>query len=77
MEGFEPYAWQLAVTGERGPDGVPYSGYDVGYDAYETPEIREAMEKMARDAFSRMHPGTEIATVRWYPLYDFGSGDNE
>lgn len=74
-DGFEPYAWQLAVTGERTPDGVPYSGYDVGTDAYEDETVRAAMESRAREAFANQHPGVAIKSVRWYPLIDFGGDD--
>lgn len=76
MEGFEPYAWRLVVTGTRGPDGVPYSASDVGTDAYQSPEIKAAMEDMGRTAFLSQHPGAAVETVRWYPLIDFG-GDDE
>lgn len=72
----EPYAWRFIISGERGPDGVPYTAFDTGPDAYETPEIREAMEKMTRQAFSHQHPGVGIASTRWYPLHDIG-GDDE
>jgi hypothetical protein len=82
-EGWEPYAWQLTVTGERGPDGVPYCGTTTGVDAYESPEIRAAIEDMAQKSFTHQYPGVWIASVRWYPLYELdddtdacGHGDN-
>lgn len=76
MEGFEPYAWQLLVTGKSGPDGVLYSGTSTGVDAYEDETVRAAIEDMAKRSFLHSHPGAEIASVRWYPLYDF-EGDDE
>lgn len=75
MKGFQPYAWKLVLTGERGPDGVPYDSIECGPDAYENTQVREAIEKNARFAFSHMHPGAVIESERWYPLHDFGGGD--
>lgn len=72
MSGFEPYAWRLIVTGTRGPDGVPYTAVDTEPAAYESQEIRAAMEDMGRAAFLSQHPGAAVETVRWYPLIDFG-----
>lgn len=75
MSGFEPYAWRLIVTGTRGPDGVPYTAVDTEPAAYESPEIRAAMEDMGRTVFLHQHPGAAVESVRWYPLHGFGCDD--
>lgn len=76
MKGFEPYAWKLVLTGEREADGVPYTAIECGPDAYENAHVREAVEEQGRTAFAHMHPGAVVASVRWYPLHNFG-GDDE
>lgn len=76
-EGFEPYAWRLVVTGMHGQDGIPYGSVECGPDAYQNISVRAAIEENARQTFAHQHPGVAIASVRWYPLHDFGSGDDE